>query len=80
MATASTTAHNDTKTTPAGEMTDIAQKFREQLVSSLQPQPGARLMMQRQWEQCYRVHPQEVICNCRKTGHPQRFRIRICIS
>jgi hypothetical protein len=36
MATASTTAHNDTKTTPAGEMTDIAQKFREQLVSSLQ--------------------------------------------
>ena len=36
MATASTTAGNNTKTTPAGEVTDIAQKFREQLVSNLQ--------------------------------------------
>lgn len=36
MATASTSANNDTKTTPAGEVTDIAEKFREQLVSNLQ--------------------------------------------
>jgi hypothetical protein len=35
MATESNTTH-DTKATPAGEVTDIAQKIREQLVSSLQ--------------------------------------------
>jgi hypothetical protein len=33
---ATTTAHNHTKATPEGEVTDIAEKIREQLVSSLQ--------------------------------------------
>jgi hypothetical protein len=33
---ATTTAHNHTHATPEGEVTDIAEKFREQLVSGLQ--------------------------------------------
>jgi len=36
LTTATTTAHNQTKATPESEVTDIAEKFREQLVSSLQ--------------------------------------------
>ena len=33
---ATTTAHNNTHATPEGEVTNIAEKFREQLVSGLQ--------------------------------------------
>jgi hypothetical protein len=55
MATASTTAGNNTKTTPAGEATDIAQKFREQLVSNLQQTQKFSVDAAKEWAKAVSV-------------------------
>jgi hypothetical protein len=49
MATADTSADNDTKATPAGELTNIAQQFREQLVSSLQQGQKLSIEAAKEW-------------------------------